>query len=933
MLLNKEKLKEMKPYLLTGGGLYLLLCYFIVQVCAYSAASPKSSFEKILNYTLTGIIKYPFSLPAYPKNAGLFIMLITLALFMGAVYWYTTEVARRHAKDNTECGTSQWNTDFEKWNKVYSDPEGSPNKLGKRNMIMSENVYMSMNTRQTLRNNNIIVIGGSGAGKSRYFVKPNLLEMPINCNFICTDPSGELLKDIGGFLEGAGFKIKVFNLENMKESGHYNPLKYIYTENDVILLVDCILANTTDPNRKGGEDFWEKSQKLMFQAFMFLIWKHGDELGIEKTLNSLVKLMDGCQISESEETSQDKGMTDKYFMAIKEKGWWTENISGKLLFERPPVGLEKDYTYHKPYGENDICVKQYSKFMTGAGKTLKSILISAMARLSTLDVSDVSNLLADDDIEIDKIGDEKTALFVIIPQEHDSFNFLAAMMYTQLFQFLYFHAQNECQGNYIVVDHNEENIKVFNVPHEKCEDDYIDEDKLDEIELDDNWKEVQQKQEIEEEIDVNLGDDEINTGYEDRPVPNTDANNENNTYTPEAFNTRSDEDEEKTRPDTNPGEDIPEVEKQAYEFIERLKNLKPVKRGNKYLLKIPADEKNPEEIIGIYGNKEFAMKRFNAIKAGCKIRRCGLYLPYHVRFMLDEFANIGQIPEFNKKLATMRKYEISCSVILQNLAQIKNMYKDDWGTLIGNCDSFLFLGCPEYDTLEYISKMLGKQTIVVRNRSASKGSKSGTSFSYNKSGRELITPDELRRLKDDECIFILRGEQPFKDKKHQYKTHPNFKYTADYDKNFIYKYHHKIKNRTEDIKNDEHIIENNVTKMNPNLETEEKMPLSDTGTSSNPLKNSCINQAKNNLSYSFTEEVTGLDNLIEALSAMGAAEVIEKIPESELDDFYAETNINYDIDTQIEDEEEDIHNYDINSIADEDDESSSSSLDSFRVNI
>lgn len=242
------------------------------------------------------------------------------------------------------------------------------------------------------------------------------------------------------------------------------------------------------------------------------------------------------------------------------------------------------------------------------------------------------------------------------------------------------------------------------------------------------------------------------------------------------------------------------IKKEAEAFCTRAKDhAHCVKKGNYYYIKVPAESGNKDDeiIVGKYLHADFARKKLKAIKEGCKVTICGLRLPYHVRFMLDEFANIGQIPDFTKKLATMRKYEISSTVILQNLAQIKNMYKDDWGSIMGNCDSFVFLGCPENDTLEYVSKMLGKETITVRDHSTSKGGKGSSSLSYKQQGRELATPDELRRMKDNECIFVLRGEQPYRGLKHQYDTHDNYKYTADANESNVY--HFKKKKQKQNL--------------------------------------------------------------------------------------------------------------------------------------
>lgn len=762
----KTKKTDFKPYLLGIGVAYIFACLFTLHLCAYKAFYPRESFSKVLNFTMEGIKAHPFSFVAEPTNATTYIGLLTFIAVMGTWYWIASVKKNEHAMFNSEYGTAEWNKDIAAYNKKFADPKGSPEKNGDRNMILTQNVYMSMNTRDTRRNNNVLVIGGSGAGKSRFFVKPNLCQMPLNVSFVNTDPSGELLSETGTMLEGAGYKLKVFNLVNMSMSNHYNPLNYIHKENDVILLVDCILANTTDPNKKGGDDFWEKAQKLMFQSFIFLTWKHGDELGLEKNMNTIMMLMQGCSISENESSSEENE-TDKYFRAIESAGWYF-NEAGEFIVGKPTRNsADGVYEYHEPYGKEDIAVLQYGKFKTGAGKTLKSILISAMARLSTLDSQEIRDLLEFDDIALGKIGDEKTALFVIIPQESDSFNFLAAMLYTQLFQALYYHAQNECQGNYLVVDKRGENVKAFDVPHEE-EMLYDDEDDLPEEDVDFlgvlsiSEKKPKKKPSFPIKLKKKSSEDKV------KPKKYTEDEEEDIETSPE------------TVPVEDPGTAYDEIENEANAFCLRAKNAHCTKRGNKYYIKVPGKPGEEEEVVGVYTNKFFAKKKLDDMKV-CTIKRCGIYLPYHVRFMLDEFANIGQIPAFTNKLATMRKFEISSTIILQNLAQIKNMYEKDWGSIIGNCDSFLFLGCPEYDTQEYISKKIGKTTITVRDNSVSHGGKGSSSLSYKKAARDLISPDELGMLDDSECVLMIRAVKPFKGKKHQFTNHPNYKYTADAD--------------------------------------------------------------------------------------------------------------------------------------------------------
>ena len=802
--------------------LYLFADFLIAKACSYISAYPKKGFSGALNIMMEELATNPFNFPGKMTNAVSMIALFTFFCVLIGMVINLQEKANRHVKQGTEEGTSMWMTDadpkLEKWNKTYSDPGGSPQKNGKQNAIMTQDIYLSMNTKQTRRNLNTLVVGGSGAGKSRFFVKPNLCEMPLNCNFICTDPSGELLSETGSMLEGAGYKVKVFNLVDMSESDRYNPLNYINCENDVILLVDCILANTTDPKKTGGDDFWEKAQKLMFQSLIFLVWEHGDEFHLEKNMNTIVTLMDGCKISEEETSDTNQGgRTAEYFDALQTKGWYFDN-DNKFHVGKPedsgqaPALMEGEAFYYHPPLENpeyDICIKQWIKFMAGAGKTLKSILISAMARLSTLDSPAVADLISEDNIELNKIGDEKTALFVIIPQEHESFNFLAAMLYTQLFQAMYYHAERECQGNYLVKDSNGELVKVFEISHKSVieyEDDNAEEEEIEFIGNSSNYNTINnnnsndnQEEEKEEELSENDLTDISNKNKSKKANEKSSEQEEKSNIASEDEKVMAESnfgisiDRKNTEIDESAGDvDDEKVESMANAFCERAKNAHCTKKGNKFLIKVPGVTPDAEEdIVGIYGNADFAAKRLKAIKDGCKVSRCGLHLPYHVRFMLDEFANIGKIPDFTKKLATCRKYSISASIILQSLQQIKTIYDKDWGTIVGNCDSFLFLGCQEIDTLEYVVKLLGKRTQRTRNESISKGGKGGTNMSYNFKGRDLMTADELRRLDNKDCVYILRGELPYKGRKHQFDNHPNYKYTADADSKNLYKFRPK----------------------------------------------------------------------------------------------------------------------------------------------
>lgn len=436
-------------------------------------------------------------------------------------------------------------------------------------MTQTERITMASRPKQPkyARNKNILVIGGSGSGKTRFFCKPSLLQ--AHSSYVCTDPKGTLLPEIGTFLERKKYRIKCLNLINFRKSMKYNPLAYIRSEKDILKLVNALIMNTKGEGEKSSEDFWVKAERLYYSALIGYIWYEATEE--EKNFITLLDLINASEAREDDETYQSP--VDLLFSQLE---------------EREP---------------NHFAVKQYRKFKMAAGKTLKSILISCGARLAPFDIKELRDLMEYDELELDALGDQKTALFVILSDTDSTFNFVAALMYSQLFNLL-------------------------------C-------DKADDF----------------------------------------------------------------------------------------------------------------------YGGR----------------------LPVHVRLILDEFANIGQIPNFDKLIATIRSREISASIILQSQSQLKTIYKDAADTIVGNCDSTLFLGGKEKSTLKEISELLGKETIDLYNQSENRGSQVSHGLSYQKLGKELMTQDELAVMDGGKCIFMLRGVRPFLSDKYDLTRHPNYRYTADAD--------------------------------------------------------------------------------------------------------------------------------------------------------
>ncbi len=500
------------------------------------------------------------------------------AMFVGiyALLKYTNK-KRLHRKGE-EHGSARWATDAEA--KRLADKKKVKKGEIDNNILLTQEVKMSLNTRQHRENLNVMVIGGSGSGKSRFYVKPNLMQ--LNTSYVVTDPKGELLRSTGKLLKDNGYKIKIFNLIDMRNSHNYNPFAYVYdrktgelNKSYVIKMVNVLMKNTKQEGASGGDQFWDDATKALLSALAFYLLEKGADN--EKNFAWVMQLLKQAEVKEGEED-----------------------------YESP-----LDIKFKELEGENptSMAVSYYKDFKKAAGETAKSILISCAVRLQAFNLPDVANLTHTDTLELDKIGDEKTAVFVIIPSSDVTFNFLAAMMYTQLFDTLYDTA---------------------------------------------NFK---------------------------------------------------------------------------------------------------------------YGGR----------------------LPVHVRCLLDEFANIGTIPDFDKLLATMRSMEISANIIIQNIAQLKKMYDKSWEILTGNCDSLLFLGGKEASTTEMISKALGKETIDVVAQNRTKGHRNNsTSFNNSIMGRELLTADELSILPIDECILMVRAFHPFYCHKFDIENHPNYKYLEDSDKKNAY---------------------------------------------------------------------------------------------------------------------------------------------------
>ena len=562
---------------------YLLFVYLFDKVGAAVRLSPgMDASQKILHLGEGFTAAFASAAPSF-HPADLLIGVAGAVIIRLAVY-LKGKNAKKYRK-GIEYGSARWGTADDI--KPYTDP------VFENNIPLTQTERLTMNSRpkqpKYARNKNILVIGGSGSGKTRFFVKPSLMQM--HSSYVVTDPKGTVLIECGKLLQRGGYRIKVLNTINFKKSMRYNPFAYLRSEKDILKLVNTIIANTKGDGEKSGEDFWVKSERLFYCALIGYI--HYEAPEEEKNFTTLLEMINASEARED----------DPEFQSPVD-----------LMFER----LEEKDPEH-------FAVRQYKKFLLSAGKTRSSILISCGARLAPFDIRELRELMETDEMELDTLGDRKTALFVIISDTDDTFNFVVSILYTQL----------------------------FNLLCDKADDEY------------------------------------------------------------------------------------------------------------------------------------------------------GGRLPVHVRCLLDEFANIGQIPKFEKLIATIRSREISASIILQSQSQLKAIYKDNADTITGNCDTTLFLGGKEKTTLKEMSELLGKETIDSFNTSETRGRELSHGLNYQKLGKELMTQDEIAVMDGGKCILQVRGVHPFFSDKFDITKHPKYKYLSDADPKNAFDMEKHIKRRPAIVKPEE----------------------------------------------------------------------------------------------------------------------------------
>lgn len=531
------------------GLLIIPVIWFAILIAPYSSGG--------LIYSLPYIseaINHPFSF-SWCDNTPRMILIFTLIYAIGVMVYLST---MKNYRRTVEYGSAKWANALNV-NRKYASKNYLENKL------LSQNVRIGLNGRIHRRNLNTIVIGGSGAGKTRFYCKPNIMQ--CNTSFVVLDPKGEILRSEGYMLEKEGYVIKVIDLIDMSKSHGYNPFHYIQSDKDILKLITNLIRNTTPKGSQSMDPFWEKSETALLEALMLYLYHYAPEN--EQNFTMVMEMLTYAEVKEDDEE-----------------------------YESP---LDELFHHLERSDPDSLALKQYQIYKQAAGKTAKSILISVGVRLAAFNLDSMASLTRFDELELDKIGERKTALFAVIPDNDSTFNFLVGMLYTQLFQMLYYQA------------------------------DYVYDGEL--------------------------------------PIP--------------------------------------------------------------------------------------------------------------VHFLMDEFANVALPDEFDKLLSTMRSRQIFVSIILQNLAQIKTLFKDSWESIVGNCDELYYLGGNEQSTHKFISEYLGKETLDTNTFGKSTGHSGSYSTNYQQTGRELLTPDEVRLLNNDYGLLFIRGELPIMDKKYDLLKHPNINETTD----------------------------------------------------------------------------------------------------------------------------------------------------------
>ena len=611
-------------------------------------------------------LEHPAEILPISANLLLFMLGAAFVDFLAVVFIMTEKERNQDLNIGKSAGSAEWNTKMDQYLKDFSKPYDPKKDPYDPNMILSKNLRLNMDNKKTNRNMNCLVIGGSGTGKSFKVIKPNMAQM--NCSCVVTDPKGELLECMANALIEKGITVKVFSTSDMVHSNCYNPFDYVYNEDGTIneekvsTMVYLYLKNANGAKEKSsGDPFWEKSAKAFITALVYYLLENDNLDKRDKNFTTVLILTQMGKVSEDSNSSESS----------------------------LDIVMNQHKKYMESKGKKSKAMENYETFKLAPAKTANSILITCAVDMQLFSNDNVKNLTRTDydndrnNVHLEKIGDEQTYLFINIPAANGTFDFLVAMMYSQLFDSLYSRAEKLCPYKYM--------------------------------------------------IDDKFG---------------------------------------------NPVVSMLDSEAEAKHVIEcirkgKIKAVKTIKGAKYYQIR------DKKKVILEKSNKEALQKIIDAVDT-FTVKKGSIRLPWHVRCLMDEFANIGEIPNFPKYLATMRSYEISCTIVLQSIAQLKGKYEKNYEEVVGNCDTIIFLGSTENETAKYISDMLGEKTQKTRNMSYSK--KSGTSYTYSETKRMLMTQQEVASInegKRDKCIVRIRDVKPFVDDKYLFLDHPNFNLTKD----------------------------------------------------------------------------------------------------------------------------------------------------------
>ena len=692
-----DKKNNVKQNLMIAVCIYLFLLYLALYfLSTRNICPPETSVLDVLILMSQRIATNPFAVRrafAEPVFALQVIGILSGTYLVAALYIWSESESKKHEDSRTAKGSAAFNTDYKGFNKKYSlkkdtKKQGDPDP----NIILGRGLYYGLKRG---RNTNVMIIGSAGSGKSFGVIKPNLMQ--LNTSYVITDPSGEMFQAEAKLLLEEGYVVKIFSTSDMVYSNCYNPFDYCYDENGEIdenrvsTMINLFLQNAADLKNNHGDPFWEKSSRALLQACAMLLLEFFPEE--YRNMREMLILVQKGRVSEDKNAAQTE--------------------------------LDKIFSSAKKINKEAHCFTSYNTFKLAPARTANSILISAAVDLNNFNQDKVRNMTTtsyliksrntrghireycrdrdgklirtDDNIDLRTLGEQKTCLFINIPQANNTYNFLVSMLYAQLFETQYGRAEKIYPTKYLVTDKYGNSI----IPMLESEGDA--------------------------HTVINL--------YRYAEIISKNVNG-----------------------------------KKMYFFYNRDAEKKYCLSG--YGRGVLKRVYSPE--VG---------KKFQEKLEGCKVVHGENHLPVHLQCLLDEFANIGQIPEFPEKLATMRKYEISCMIVLQSLSPIKERYDKRWNDILSNCDSTIFLGSTDPDTCKYISQdRLGKRTIRIKNNSRSHSGKGrNSSISFQLDARDLATPDEVSRLDHTYCYVMVSGELPFKAKKYKASDHPNWKRTGDVD--------------------------------------------------------------------------------------------------------------------------------------------------------